>query len=437
MKAAYNPFNPNGIVPTSLFAGRTQYCVSVLKRLSETKHGRASSFFLHGERGIGKSALARLISDIAKSRDPKLFGLNFVTAYYPIEPDQSFRSVLESSLNSLTDSMPELWLKRLTTRLGDIFKNGKFSFGAYGVQGAVEAAAAARSVAVRDEAISVLSNIVTALRESEEKRDGLLIVIDEVQNLSDIQVAAPMIRGILSALDFKQMGQVSFMLIGLDQAYENFILGDVSAQRTFDRIRLDVMPPIEAIDALKRGFEDVQLKWDAEILESRIHVTGGYPHSIQVLGRNLVDVDSDGMIDEADWTAAVEKTTLELRDKDFSTMYGFGKTHKNQEKILNTLALFGHMSKKELVDLCGRGYNLKNVYQYFAGLEKTGAIRCPSDGNVELHSQLFRTAILMGLIPSLDVTSGVGKLWKDWVDDDGANIAAKIPGAPPSAHSRP
>lgn len=437
MKAEYNPFNPNGIVPTSLFAGRTEYCVSVLKRLSETKHGRASSFFLHGERGIGKSALARLISDVAKSRDPKLFGLNFVTAYYPIEPNQSFRSVLESSLNSLTDSMPELWLSRLATRLGDIFKNGKFSFGAYGMQGALETGTAARSVAVRDDAISILSNIVTSLRESDDKRDGILIVIDEVQNLSDISVAAPMIRGILSALDFKQLGHVSFMLIGLDQAYEDFISGDVSAQRNFERIRLDVMPPLEAVDALKRGFENANLKWDPEILESRIHVTGGYPHSIQVLGRNLVDVDSDGMIDEADWTAAVEKTTLELRDKDFSTMYGFGKAVKNQEKILNALALFGHMSKKELAERCSEGYNLKNIYQYFSGLEKTGAIRCLADGKIELHSQLFRTAILMNLIPSLDVKSGIGKMWKEWVEAGAATALGKTAGSPATTRRQP
>ena len=58
-----NPFNPNSIVTPTLFAGRSQQVVNVLKKLSNVREGQHASFILHGERGIGKTALAKLIRD--------------------------------------------------------------------------------------------------------------------------------------------------------------------------------------------------------------------------------------------------------------------------------------------------------------------------------------------------------------------------------------
>lgn len=413
MWAKYNPFNPNGLVPSNLFAGRADFCLSVLKRLSETKQGRSSSFFLHGERGIGKSALAGLIADVAKSSDPKLYDLNFVTVYYPIEPEQDFRSVLESTLNSMTDSLPGMWLDRIKSRLGNLLKNGRFSLGYCGIEGSIESSSPeAKRVLVRDQAISALSNIVQVLREGEEKRDGILIIIDEFQNLKDIEVAAPMLRGILSALDFNKIAHVSFMLVGLDQAYEDFIEGDVSARRSFESVRLDVMPTKEAMEVLIKGFNDVQVKWEQPLLESNILMTGGYPHSIQVVGHNLVDIDNDGMIDSGDWADAITKASAELRDKEFSEMYGFGKALKGAEKVLNVLALFGHMTKKELVKKCKDNYALANPYQYLTPLQMAGAIRVLPDTQVELHSKLFRAAILLTILPTMDHSS---KIFQNWM----------------------
>ena len=411
-----NPFNPNGTVPNNLFAGRADYCLKILKKLSETREGRPASFFLFGERGIGKSALARLIGHVATSQNPKLYSLRFIRSYYTVEAGQSFQGVLEASLNNLTDTVPQAWLQRIKERVGGLFKNGKFTLGAFGVSVEASAAEETRAITLKDQTISILSNIIHTLKETkepQEQRDGILIIIDEMQNLSDLEGVASLLRGILSTLEFNDLGYVSFLLLGLDQAFDRFMIEEPSARRNFDPIHLDVMPANEAMEVLTKGFESIGLKWDENVLRAKILVTGGYPHSIQVVGRHLVESDTDGNIGEDDWKTAIDMTAGELREKDVSGMYCFSGRMTGRDKVASVLALLGHMTRKELTDRCKQAYGMKNPYQYLPELEKCGAVRILPTGVVELHSQILRTAILSSLLPQIDLNSGVGAVWKE------------------------
>lgn len=53
----------------TLFAGREQQFLAVLKKLSHVRKGQHASFILHGERGIGKTALPQLIQIGAVKED--------------------------------------------------------------------------------------------------------------------------------------------------------------------------------------------------------------------------------------------------------------------------------------------------------------------------------------------------------------------------------
>ncbi len=72
----YNPFSPNFIISSNLFAGREEYVLKVIRKLDRLRWV-CHQVFLYCERGIGKTALAKLIQSVAKSNDNILGNLDF------------------------------------------------------------------------------------------------------------------------------------------------------------------------------------------------------------------------------------------------------------------------------------------------------------------------------------------------------------------------
>lgn len=416
--ATYNPFNPNSTVTPALFAGRRDQSLQIIRKLAQVKRGMSSNFIFHGERGIGKTALARLIRHIAESNDPKFENLNFLTSYYSVEKGQHFRTVLQAVLNQLTDKLPRSSIERLSERLGDLFNRGKFSFGAFGMNVAVDSGQMGLPLGgdnleqyFKDQAVSVLTNILLGLKEVEEqnKYDGLLIVLDEIHNAKDIQGIAQLIRSITTTLDMNDLGNISFIIIGYSESIQSFFEGDPSARRSFDSILLTGMPREEAKEVLVKGFKEAKITYDEKELDEKVHLAGGYPHSLQVLGHNLIEVNKDDYISAEDWKKAISEAARELQNKDFLNLYNFKGKPKLREEILNILAmLFVPVPKSILAKEFP-----SNIYSSscLPELKKSGAVKeDPETGNLSLHSHLFQSAILFHVLTKPDFSNE--KWWK-------------------------
>ena len=398
MNKPSNPFNPNSIVTPTLFAGRVQQVLSVLKKLSNVREGQHASFILHGERGIGKTALAKLIRHTSSSKSSELFNLNFATSYYSVEKGQNLKTVMESSLNNITDVLPDSSLKKLSDRLGGLFKQGKFSFGAFGMNVNLDTREAReRKQFFKDQIASSLTNLIQSSvgKDEDYKFDGILIVIDEIHNIQDLEGAGQIFRNIINTLDVNEKAFFSFLLIGYSDSIDKFFKGDPSARRSFDLLHLDVMPDKEAKELLTKGFNEIKgLKYDISSLNKYINVAGGYPHSLQVLGHQLVEIDNDNNISNEDWSKAIIVSAKELQSKDFSQLYSFTGKPTLREEIMNYLAL----SNGELITKTSLGKQLdkKNIYQRNAlpQLIQTGAVKEDiNSGKLSLHSELFKSAI--------------------------------------------
>ena len=412
----YNPFNPNSVVSTNLFAGRKEYVLKIIRKLEHAKKGMPSSFFLFGERGIGKTALAKLIMFIAEQNDKTLGELNFLVSYYSADKGQKISTVLQASLNELTDKLSKPVLDALGAKLGSLLKNGKFSIGPFSMELKTDEE---KAIIVRDQLISILSNLVESIKTSPEvrKKDGVLIVVDEMQNISDIEQCAQLFRGIIRTLDVKNLGNIAFLLIGYEIALSDFFNGDPSARRQFDSVQLGVMTPYEAKEVMVKGFKEAQLRWDETSLDQKILATGGYPHSIQLLGHNLLEVDNDGYIDNTDWDKAINRTATELQRKDFAEMYDFHGKTSAKERILDVLAIaWQSLTPKEVSQYS----NVKNIYQYLPELKKSGSIKTDEEnGKLYLHSQLFRMSILMRIIDKITNEGYLKDLIKDKIEMNG------------------
>jgi len=356
-----------------------------------------SSFLVFGERGIGKTALAKLIRSVATSNDEELYALNILTSYYSAEKGQGINSVLQESINKLTDQLDSNTVQNIGNRLGKLFRDGKFEIGAFGFSAAVDLSQSeqSREITIKDQTVAILSSIIKNIQSS-NTHDGILIIIDEIHNLADIKGSASILRNIITSLDVENLGRLSFLLIGYEEDIKTFFAEDPSSRRVFDVIELDTMPPEDATEILKKGLEAIELPFDRELLSEKVKVAGGYPHSIQLLGHNLVEVDKDNNIDKTDWAEAIHLTAQELRNKDFSNMYSFGKKQTERDKLLAYLAEQDKpVTRKEI---SGTGIT-KNPPRVLKELISSGAIKTNEEDNtISLQSQLFRTAILFDIV---------------------------------------
>ena len=398
MNKPSNPFNPNSIVAPTLFAGRSQQVWSVLKKLSNVREGQHASFILHGERGIGKTALAKLIRHISSAKDSGFFNLNFATSYYSVEKGQNLKTVMESSLNNITDVLHDSSLKKLSNRLGGLFKDGKFSFGAFGMNVDIDTSKNKEiKQFFKDQIVSSLTNLIqSAVGKNEDyKFDGILIAIDEIHNIKDLEGAGQIFRSIINTLDVNEKGFFSFLLIGYSDSLDKIFKGDPSARRSFDLIHLDIMPENEAKEILTKGFSKIEgLKYDLSSLDKYVSVAGGYPHSLQILGHQLVEIDNDNNISNGDWNEAIIISANELRSNDFSNLYSFNGKPTLREEIMNYLALSKEsiISKTSLV----KALKGKNIYHKnnLPQLIQKGAVKEDANtGRLSLHSELFKSAI--------------------------------------------
>ena len=250
-----NPFNLNSVVKPQLFAGRVEQVLHVIRKMSQVRNKMSSSFIISGERGIGKTALAKLVMFISQKKDKDFENLNFLTTYYTVEKAQSFRSVLQSSLNLLTDQLPKSAIDRLNSHLGSFFKNGKFSLGVFGVKAEIKAYGKSfeEDMYLKDQAVSILTNILKGIEDERlrkgkkiDQSDGILIVLDEIHNLKSIDGVAQILRSIITTLDMNGHGNIAFLILSYPEAIQKFFKGDPSAKRSFDILPLEIMPDNEA-----------------------------------------------------------------------------------------------------------------------------------------------------------------------------------------------
>lgn len=349
-----NPFNPNSIVNPTLFAGRAEQISNILNKLKQVKSGMPVSFVLHGDKGIGKTALAKLIKYMVSRETSKSEKLLFTTSYYATGKDQSIQSVLESSLNALTDQLDKTVIDTFGKTLGNLFQNGKFTFGGFGYNYENKEK---ELQSLKDHIVSILTNII----KKNENSNGILIIIDEIHNLSNLKGAAQVLRAVSTTLDVNNYGNISFMLLGYTDSVQSFFEGDPSSQRHFDSLPLTSMSTKESLEVLTKGFDHLQLKYNKDEVGNCVEKTAGYPHSIQLLGHNIISEYKDNNIDTQDLTNATAKTALELRSKSFSSFYNFEGKATLREILLDILAFSKTpITKKKAQELCGKN---KNIYQ--------------------------------------------------------------------------
>jgi len=294
-------FTSDVITDPKRFVGRTDLIRSCMQALNSPN----SLIAIYGKRGVGKSSLLRQVQQMALG-DYTLAtnaGLHheipekprkYLTVFYTCDSMSESGEALVSRLCNDQDN--EDGLLRLVphdgkeivefTRAKEISAGADLKVVNWGAKG-IETSKYAR--VVEGDTIQTFRNFVSSIVQHQVKdrmkRDGLLILLDEFDVLSNKKGLGSLIKS-LSSKDVK------FGVCGIGQDLTDLIEDHASVERLLEQgaIHIKTMPSPEAFAVLTRAEElfKGQLTIADDVKQSIVTASQGYPYFIQMIGKSCV-----------------------------------------------------------------------------------------------------------------------------------------------------
>jgi len=283
-----NAFLPSReITDAHLFAGRSQAVEDSYRALLSS----GSNIAVYGNRGIGKSSLARQIMAISNGNNDILEKLSimhdgkldFLTVYLACGGIGSFPELLSRLLTSnscLADWVYDIpKARKIAETVSPKLNAGFVSFG-----GEKKEEAEFTSVLVDHDIQSIFSNVLLEISRSDVAKDGILIVVDEFDQIEDRSGFASFLKSLAT-----NVPSVRFCLIGVANDIQSLMKEHQSADRLFAgaMIGLDPMSNTELAEIVDNAEETID-KSIVFSLEARLALTefaAGHPYMIHLIGK--------------------------------------------------------------------------------------------------------------------------------------------------------
>ncbi len=300
----HNPFEPDRPATPAYFAGRTRELQTCLRAMRATANGTPTSLLIVGERGIGKTSLARACDYVATEGQVGVPGqpTQFVSAWVVAEGGMPLNDVWGRLLRQL-DTLAERaawdsvrqWLR---TNIRGV------TVGSLGVT--IDPQANGATVT---ETLAAAIHQLSARALAEDK--SIMLIVDELDMMEDCAAFASSFRALWQHLTVSlSVTNVMFILVGRLGVEDQLAAGHPSLARELTRVHLPLMPPEEMRELFDEYLQRAAPPRQAEeYVSSRVcDLSQGYPTFLQELGYGLVEVDDDNLLDEADLLDALAGT---------------------------------------------------------------------------------------------------------------------------------
>lgn len=277
-----NPYTPNAGERPDVLAGRDDQLVSFDTLLQRVELGRsARSMIITGLRGVGKTVL------LGRFRDAALTRRWVVVEYEAVKHDEAgFRRDIALRLRTaLFELAPRVkWTDRFH-RVAAALSSFTVSIDAEGRLQAgldIEAAEAVEGLADhRDLAMDLTDVLLTLGEAAQDKERGVVLLVDEVQFLSDNQLEA-----LIMALHKTVQRRLPVLLVGAGLPQVAELAGDAKsyAERLFTFPTIGNLGSADSREALQGPAQLEAVEFEDDALELAHELTGGYPYFIQELG---------------------------------------------------------------------------------------------------------------------------------------------------------
>jgi len=343
------------------FAGRSEE----LQGLARALESEGVQIVIYGNRGVGKSSLARLLDRMARGDQEVLDRLSapppetfdFLTVYFAC--DDSVDTIPRLLLRILSDDAAlASWVPfKIVEAEGKDSVSGKLDVKVVSIGGSGSESIKHAAQELETDIVSVFNNALDNLARSEVAKGGVLLIIDEFDRIRDR-------TGLASLMKTLAPVAVTFALVGVATTVQELITEHESVARQLSDGTVPVPPMTRGemheifnrAEALLEGGQT----FTPEAREWIIDVARGHPFYVHLIGKHslLKAIDSgDETISEAAAQDALRTIALKgsapIQESTYKTAIGHSYTREfilkrfaeNEDDEIHTTDLYSQIAK--------------------------------------------------------------------------------------------
>src|SRR5271166_403462 len=378
MDPRLNPYAPGAGARPPELAGRDALLERAAIALDRIRAGRAArGLMLYGLRGVGKTVLLNEIRLKAESR-----GIVSVSMEAPEQ--RSLPALLVPALRQALLRLSRLESFR-TRALGILAAFAKALKVKYADVELNRDVAPVLGVADSGDLERDLTELLLEIgRVAEAGGGAFALFVDELQYVREEQLGA-----LIAAIHQTSQMQapVAIMGAGLPQLLGLAGRAKSYAERLFEFVEIDKLPPADARLALSLPAEKAGVRFEADAIAEVLAQTKGYPYFLQEWGKHCWDAAPDSPITMADAGTATERAIAELDASFFRVR--FDRLTPQQKAYVRAMADLGGGPYRsgDVADRLGR--NVTAVAPTRAVLIAKGMIYSPGHGDIAFTVPLF------------------------------------------------
>ncbi|WP_156114398.1 ATP-binding protein [Paracoccus sanguinis] len=350
IKDVENAFQPaKEVNDPDRFAGRSNYLEQVFYALI----AEGANIAIVGNKGVGKTSLARQVQNIGfdnreimdRIKTAAGHHFDFLVAYHACgnqtkDIDDMLAAILtrEAGLGSWLYYLP-----KTTKMISNLTPS--ISAKLFGTGGDIKAGGSSETVAERvtvpTSMRGVFENVAQDILDSGVSKDGLLVIIDEFDQIQDRSGFA----GFIKALATNAPG-IKFCIVGVAKDIQDLMREHQSSDRLFSGsiITLEAMPDSELVEIIRIAEREINgaIKFSADATERVVMLANGHPYLVHLIGKFALRdafLGKKTLIELSDIDAVLSSIAENQRDPVLEGRYRSAVlSSKQREGVLKSLA---------------------------------------------------------------------------------------------------
>jgi uncharacterized protein len=358
-----NPFTPQSGLEPKILGGRKELVREFSSMLDKRNQNEYFHLLLLGEWGRGKTSLLKYYKKISQNKFCRAVYVSLAKS----APKESYREVLSSILEEISFGLG-LGLDRY-----DLSSRSK------------------------NAAILLIEALKKMFKDSDSQL--LVILIDDIQNISDMPKVLDLIRLALSSEDLIKEASILFVLASTPSGWSNFLKRYDPIGRFFRKKQiLEKLSKEILIKTINSTLSGTGVIFEEDIMELCWDYSEGHPYELQLLANHLYDNHMRGVVSRDCWDISLLNTLKDLGIEYFSSLYD--KASEREKELLMIFAKRKeYLNISELKDIVIfeekiKSYPVSNIKNFVYRLVDKDLLLRRDDKRYRILDRMFAEYIL-------------------------------------------